>query len=76
MAPPRRTLADWPTIAAPTLVMVGEEDAATVPAKAERIAAAIAGAKLVRIPRAGHSATVEQPQAVTQAISGFLHGLG
>lgn len=63
-------------IAAPTLVMVGEEDTATVPAKAERIAAAIAGAKLVRIPRAGHSATVEQPQAVTQAISGFLHGLG
>ena len=63
-------------IAAPTLVMVGEEDTATVPAKAERIAAAIAGAKLVRIPRAGHSATVEQPQAVTQAISGFFHGLG
>jgi 3-oxoadipate enol-lactonase len=63
-------------IAAPTLVMVGEEDTATVPAKAERIAGAIAGAKLVRILRAGHSVTVEQPRAVTHAISGFLDGLG
>jgi pimeloyl-ACP methyl ester carboxylesterase len=62
-------------ISAPTLVMVGEEDTVTEPAKAERIAAAIAGAKLVRIPRAGHIATVEEPQAVTQAISDFLDGL-
>ena len=63
-------------ITAPTLVMFGEEDTVTVPAKAERIAAAIAGAKLVRIPRAGHIVTLEQPQAVTQAIGGFLDGLG
>jgi 3-oxoadipate enol-lactonase len=63
-------------ITAPTLVMVGEEDTVNVPAKAERIAAAIAGAKLVRIPRAGHIVTVEQPQAVTQAIGEFLQGLG
>ena len=63
-------------ITAPTLVMVGEEDTVTVPAKAKRIAAAIAGAQLVRIPRAGHMVTLEQPQAVTQAIGGFLDGLG
>jgi 3-oxoadipate enol-lactonase len=63
-------------IAAPTLVMVGEEDTVTVPAKAERIAATITGAKLVRIPRAGHIVTLEQPQAATKAISGFLGGLG
>jgi pimeloyl-ACP methyl ester carboxylesterase len=55
--------------------MFGEEDTVTVPAKAERIAAAIAGAKLVRIPRAGHIVTLEQPQAVTQAIGGFLDSL-
>jgi pimeloyl-ACP methyl ester carboxylesterase len=59
-------------ITAPTLVIVGEEDTVTVPAKAERIAAAIAGAKLVRVPRAGHIMTLEQPQAATRAISGFL----
>ena len=64
------------SITAPTLVMVGEEDTVTVPAKAERIAAAIAGAKLVRIPRAGHIVTVERPKAVTQAIGDFLDDLG
>ena len=62
-------------ITAPTLVMVGEEDTVTVSAKAERIAAAITGAKLVRVPRAGHILTLEQPQAATRAISSFLDGL-
>ncbi len=56
----------------PTLVMVGEEDVATVPAKAERIAAAIAGARLLRIPRAGHTSPVEEPAAVTAALRDFL----
>lgn len=63
-------------ITAPTLVVVGEEDTATVAEKAERIATAIKGARLVRIPRAGHSSTVEEPQAVTRALSDFLDGLG
>lgn len=59
-------------ITAPTLVVVGDEDVATVPAKAERLTKAIAGAQLVRIPRAGHSSTVENPEAVTAALSAFL----
>jgi 3-oxoadipate enol-lactonase len=59
-------------IKAPTLVIVGEQDVATVPAKAERIAAGIPGAKLVRIPNAGHTSTVEEPKAVTRAIEEFL----
>ncbi len=62
-------------IRVPTLVVVGEEDVATVPAKAERMAAAIAGARLVRIPRAGHSSPVEEPAAVTAALEGFLESL-
>ncbi|HEX2568565.1 MAG TPA: alpha/beta fold hydrolase [Polyangia bacterium] len=62
-------------ISAPTLVVVGEEDVATVPAKAERIHQAIAGSRLVRIPRAGHSSTIEEPEAVTAAIGGFLEGV-
>lgn len=56
----------------PTLIIVGDEDVATVPAKAERMQAAIAGARLVRVPRAGHSSSVEEPAAVTAAISEFL----
>ena len=59
-------------ITCPTLVVVGEEDVATVPAKAERIHAAIRGSTLVRIPRAGHSSSVEQPALVNAAITEFL----
>ena len=59
-------------IAAPTLVLVGDEDVATPPAKAERLAAAIRGARLAHIPRAGHSSTVESPAEVTAAIVAFL----
>ena len=60
------------SIRVPTLVLVGEEDVATPHAKAQQIAAAIAGARLVTIPRAGHSSTVEEPAAVTAAITTFL----
>jgi 3-oxoadipate enol-lactonase len=59
-------------ITAPTLIIVGDEDVATAPAKAKRIAQAIRGAKLVRIPRAGHSGPVEQPDVVTASIVAFL----
>jgi 3-oxoadipate enol-lactonase len=59
-------------ITCPTLVVVGEEDVATVPAKAERLRDLIAGATLVRIPGAGHSSSVEQPEAVTAALTAFL----
>ena len=56
----------------PTLIVVGEEDTATPIPKAERLAAGISGSRLVRIPRAGHSSTVEEPEAVTQALAAFL----
>lgn len=61
-------------IRTPTLVMVGSEDVATVPAKAERIAAAIPGAQLTVIPRAGHTSTVEEPAFVTARLREFLAG--
>ena len=59
----------------PTLIMVGDEDVATVPAKAQHIHDAIAGSRLVTIPHAGHTSSVEQPQAVTTAIEEFLASL-
>jgi pimeloyl-ACP methyl ester carboxylesterase len=52
--------------------MMGEEDVATVPAKAEALRDGIAGAELVRIPRAGHSASIENPAAVNAALEAFL----
>jgi 3-oxoadipate enol-lactonase len=59
-------------ITAPTLVVVGDEDVATPRPKAERIAESIKRAKLVTIPHAGHSSTVEQPEVITAAITAFL----
>jgi pimeloyl-ACP methyl ester carboxylesterase len=62
-------------ITTPTLILVGEEDVATIPAKAERIHARIAGSRLVRIPKSGHSSTIEEPEAVNTAIKAFLNSL-
>jgi pimeloyl-ACP methyl ester carboxylesterase len=64
-----------PTLGAvrvPALVVVGEEDALTPAAEAEAIAAGIAGATLVRIPRAGHLANLEAPEAVSAALARFM----
>jgi 3-oxoadipate enol-lactonase len=65
---------ELPRIACPTLVMVGDQDVATVPAKAERIHAAIPGSRLLVIPGAGHTASVEEPAFVNAALLEFLAG--
>lgn len=56
-----------PTITVPTLVIVGEEDAITPLADAERMAVQIRGAQLVIIPQAGHMSPMENPGAVNPA---------
>jgi pimeloyl-ACP methyl ester carboxylesterase len=63
------------TIACPTLVVVGEEDTLTPPAESEKMAKAVKGAKLVRIPGAGHLANLENPEAFNRAISEFVDPL-
>ncbi len=62
-------------IGVPTLIIVGDQDVATVPAKAELIHAGIPNSKLVVIPGAGHTSTVEEPVAVTAAMAEFLTSL-
>ena len=59
-------------IRAPTLIMVGEQDVATVPAKAQRIHERIPGSKLISIPGAGHTSAVEEPAFVNAQLSAFL----
>ena len=59
-------------ITTPTLVLVGDEDVATVPDKARRIQAGIAGSQLVIVPHAGHTSPIEQPEAVTAALEEHL----
>jgi pimeloyl-ACP methyl ester carboxylesterase len=61
-----------PTISAPTLVIVGADDALTPPDEARRMQAAIPGSQLTVIPGAGHIANMEQPEAFSQALAGFL----
>jgi 3-oxoadipate enol-lactonase len=56
----------------PTLVITGDEDVNCPPSECEALAAAIGGAKLVVIPRCGHSSVLEQPEAVTRAIQDLL----
>ena len=63
---------ELPHIRVPTLIVVGAEDTATVPAKAERINRLIPGSKLVTLPRGGHSSTVEEPALVNATLGTFL----
>jgi pimeloyl-ACP methyl ester carboxylesterase len=56
----------------PTLVVVGEQDALTPPDRAAEIAAGIPNARQVVVPDCGHLSTLEQPQAVTEALTDFL----
>jgi 3-oxoadipate enol-lactonase len=59
-------------ITVPTLVVTGADDRPTPPADARRIAERIPGAELHIVPECGHSATVEQPAAITGLIDEFL----
>lgn len=59
-------------IACPTLVVYGEEDRITLPRYNERVAAAIPGAAVVRIPRAGHLVWLERPVELNAHIDEFL----
>ncbi len=63
---------ELPNIKCPTLVIVGDQDVATVPDKAKFIHGKIPQSKLVIIPGAGHSSSVEEPKLVNNAIDEFL----
>jgi pimeloyl-ACP methyl ester carboxylesterase len=64
-----------PTLAAitcPTLVVVGAEDTLTPPPESEKMAKAVKGAKLVKVPGAGHLPNIENPEAFNKALLDFL----
>jgi pimeloyl-ACP methyl ester carboxylesterase len=66
-----RVMASLPTIAAPSLVVVGADDAPFL-AASDYMAAKIPGARKVVIPGAGHAANIDQPAAFNAAILEFL----
>jgi pimeloyl-ACP methyl ester carboxylesterase len=64
-----------PTLAGikcPTLVLVGDSDAATPPELSKEMADGIPGAKLVIVKDCGHLSTIEQPAAVNSAMTAWL----
>ena len=58
-----------------TLIIVGDEDVATVPAKSERMNQAIKNSKLHIIKEAGHTSSIEQPEAINAILKDFLSKL-
>ena len=62
-------------ITVPTLVVCGADDVLTPPDVMRPLAAAIAGARYVEVPSAGHLSPLERPDVVNDAIGGFLRGL-
>ncbi|MDP9193564.1 MAG: alpha/beta hydrolase [Acidobacteriota bacterium] len=56
-------------IRVPTLIIVGEEDTLTPPSDSERMAAAIPGARLVRIAGASHVSNFEKAAEVNRAVA-------
>ena len=60
------------TIVCPTLVLCGRDDAWSPPAQHEAMQAAIPNASLSIIEHCGHMCTMEQPQAVTEALAAWL----
>ncbi len=74
----RRPLSDEELgrIKTPTQVVHGTEDRAIVPPRAERTARAIPGAAWVPLARAGHTSSVEAPDALTEALARFFEAHG
>jgi 3-oxoadipate enol-lactonase len=61
-----------PSIKCNVLVVVGDQDVATIPEKSIRIHNLIPKSTLKIIEGAGHSSSIEEPQKVNQAIDEFL----
>jgi 3-oxoadipate enol-lactonase len=65
-----------PNLSIPVLVLTGDQDQIIPPAKAKAIASAIRTATLTTVANAGHMPMLEQPEATTTAIRGFLNAAG
>ncbi|MFC6646104.1 alpha/beta fold hydrolase [Granulicella cerasi] len=61
-----------PTIAVPTLVLVGDRDLLTPVERAREMADAMPQAKLVVVPEAAHGSVMEQPEFVNRALLEWL----
>jgi pimeloyl-ACP methyl ester carboxylesterase len=62
-------------ISVPTLIVCGAEDVLTPPADSEAMQRAIPGSRLEIIPKAGHLANLENPEACNAVLRAFLSPL-
>lgn len=69
-------VADLPGIAAPALCVVGADDALTPPKRTRELAAGLRNARAEILPRAGHMAHLEQPDAFHAVLDPFLVEVG
>jgi len=69
------SVATLKTINVPTLVVTGDEDILTGVAEASFMQQNIAGSQMKVVPRAGHYAAWEQPEAVGGILRQFLDSL-
>ncbi|HYL92916.1 MAG TPA: alpha/beta hydrolase [Alphaproteobacteria bacterium] len=63
-------------IRCPVLVIAGEDDTAQPPKNSEHLASQIRNSWVVRIPKCGHSSSLEQPEAVIEAMRELMSGAG
>lgn len=59
-------------IQCPTLIIAGEDDKAQPPRNSASLFTGIRGARMINVPGAGHSSSLEQPEAVIAAMREFL----
>ena len=59
-------------VEAPSLVIVGDEDASLPVPCSKQIADSLPNSSLVVVPESGHLSSLEQPEAVTKAMQRFL----
>jgi pimeloyl-ACP methyl ester carboxylesterase len=70
-----RVIDSLPWIAVPSLVVVGADDTPFLIAS-DYMSAKIPGARKLVIPRAGHAANIDQPEAFNTGVLGFLSDMG
>lgn len=59
-------------IVCPTLILVGDQDVATVPDKSKKIHSLIKGSKLVIFEGGGHTSSIEEPDVYNTEIEKFI----
>jgi pimeloyl-ACP methyl ester carboxylesterase len=70
-----RVISSLPTIQVPAIVIVGADDTPFLNAS-DYMAAKIPGARKAVIPKAGHAANIDQPDAFNAVLLGFLADAG